>query len=132
MSSNSAISLLAAVGVLVPAVAAQAAQWRPVGQQYVDFRTNPVVIQVEPAHATFAKLRLQVRGHSLEIDTVKLFLANGKSFDVTLDSWVGPGQETRVIKVPDGPEAVRKVQFTYRNGSASEDVLPLVRLVATS
>jgi hypothetical protein len=132
MVSKGAVALLAVSCTMLPAVAAQASPWTRVGQQYVDFRQDPAVIHADTGQATFRKLRLEVTQHALEIDKVTVFLANNRSFEVTLDTWLAPDRDTRTFKVPGAPAAIRRVEFTYRNGSSSEDPLPLVRLMGES
>ncbi len=127
MASTRAVVLLAASCAVVPAIS-QASTWRVLGEQYVDFRTNSVSVDATAGKARFRDVRLQVRDHPLEIDDVTVVLAGGRSFEVPLDSWVGADRSTRTIRLPDGPAAIRKVEFTYRNGSSSEATLPLVRV----
>jgi hypothetical protein len=108
-----------------------AEDWQQLGQQYVDYRTNPVAIQAKADGPAVSRIKLQVKERSLEIQDVKVFLAGGESFGVTLNSYLGPGRETRDIEVPAGPKAIEKVEFTYRSGSTGRR-LALVRLLGAS
>jgi hypothetical protein len=108
-----------------------AEEWQRVGQRVVDFRNNPEVITVVGNTGTFAKLKLQVKESSLEIAGLKVYLADAGTFDVTLNKYLGPGGETKVIEIPDGPKAIQKVEFTYKT-TAEGARMPLVRLLASN
>ena len=122
--------LLGAAAVGWAAVAA-AGDWMQLGQQYVDYRSKAVVVAVKADAPTLNQLKLQVKESALEIDSVKVYLAGGDSFDVALKAYVAAGRETRAIDIPGGPKSVEKVEFTYHDGSGSGK-LALVRLLGTS
>ena len=124
-------TLFTGLCVVASAGVAGAADWQQLGQQYVDYRTSPVVIQVKPEAPPVSQLKLQVRDSAVEISSVKVVLSSGESFDVTLKVWVAPGRETRAIDVPGGPKAVQKVEFSYHSGS-SDSKLALVKLLGAS
>jgi hypothetical protein len=131
MISRLGTACVAGVFVVVSVAGARATEWQQLGQRYVDYRTNPVAIRANPDGPAVSTIKLQVRESPLEIQNVKVFLAGGESFDVTLNVYVGPGRETRVIEIPAGPKAIEKVELTYRNRS-TRGRLPLVRLLGAS
>jgi len=124
-------TLFTGLCVVASAGVAGAADWQQLGQQYVDYRTSPVVIQVRPDAPPVSQVKLQVKDSAIAITGVKVVLAGGESFDVTLNAWVAAGRETRVIDVPGGPKAVQKVELSYRSGS-SDSKLALLKLVGAS
>ncbi len=126
-------SLVLFVGLCLVLVAATvgAEGWQRLGQKVVDYRTTPAVITVVGDPGTFAKLNLMVRESSLEIVNVKVYVADGQTFDVTLKQYVSPGRETKAIEIPGGPKAIQKVEFTYRKGSDGSR-LPVVQLQASN
>jgi hypothetical protein len=124
-------ALVAGLCVIASTAAAGAAGWQQVGQQYVDYRTSPVVFQVKPDAPALTQLKLLVRGSAFEIDRVTVTLASGKSFEVTLNAFVAPGRETRAIDIPGGPQAVQRVELVYRSGSR-DGKIALVKLLGAS
>jgi len=131
MRSNRSLVLLVGVCMVVAAATVTAEDWQQLGQRVVDLRTNPEVIKVVGDPGTFAKLKLQVTGSSLQIAAVKVYVADGQPIDVTLNKFLGAGGETSVIEIPGGPKAVQKIEFTYKKRS-DDSRLPLVRLLASS
>jgi hypothetical protein len=117
--------------VLASAAAARAEEWQRMGQAYVDFRSNPVVVSVSTDAGAVSKIKVQVKESALEVRDVKVFLAGGESFDVTVDTYIGAGKETRPIDVPGGPKAIEKVEVKYRGGSSGEP-MPLLRVLGES
>ncbi len=130
MSRKGTPLLLGAV-VFGWAAGAAASGWLRLGQQYVDYRARSVAVEVKPDAPPLTQLKLQVRDNPLEIDSVKVYLDGGQSFEVTLNAWVAAGGETRAIEIPRSPQAVKRVEVFCRNGSA-EDKLALLRLLGVS
>jgi hypothetical protein len=131
MRSNRFLVLLVGLCLVLAAATAGAEGWQRLGQRIVDYRTNPEVITVVGDPGAFAKLRLLVRESPLEILNVKVYVADGQTFDVTLNKYLGPGRETRAIEIPGGPKAIQKVEFTYKKGSEGSR-LPVVQLQASN
>jgi len=131
MRSNRSLVLLVGLCLVLASATVGAEGWQRLGQRVVDYRTNPEAITVVGNPAAFAKLSLQVSRSSLEILAVKVHVADGQTFEVTLNKYVGAGRETSAIEIPGGPKAIQKVEFTYKRGP---DVsrLPLVQLVASN
>ena len=131
MRSNRFLVLLVGLCLVLAAATVGAEGWQRLGQRIVDYRTTPEVITVVGDPGAFAKLSLQVRESSLEIVNVKVYVADGQTFDVTLNKYLGPGGETPAIEIPGGPKAIQKVEFTYKK-SAGGSRLPFVQLVASN
>ena len=60
-----------------------------------------------------------------------MYVADGQTFTVALNKYLGPGKETKAIEIPGGPKAIQKVEFTYKKGSDGSR-LPLVQLQASN
>jgi len=131
MRSNRSLVLLVGVCMVVAAATVTGEDWQRLGQRIVNYKTNPEVITVVGDPGAFAKLSLQVRESSLEIVNVKVYVADGQTFDVTLNKYLSPGRETRAIDIPGGPKAIQKVEFTYKKGSDGSR-LPVVQLQASN
>ena len=132
MRSKSVVPFVMFFCVLASAAAVRAGEWQRLGQEYVDFRSNPVVVSVSPDAGAVSKVRVQVKENALEVREVKVFLAGGQSFDVTVDTYLGAGKETRPIDVPGGPKAIEKVEVKYRTTASDEDPIPLLRVLGAS
>ena len=132
MSNRATVLLLLASCAALAALNAQAAQWQPLGQMYVDFRSDPTVIPASSGSTLFSNLKIEVKDHPLEIENVRVFLASGKSFDVKLNAYVAPGRTTKEIAIPGGPAVVERAQVTYKNATPTEERMPLVRLLGES
>lgn len=131
MRSNRSLVLLVGLCLVLAAATVGAEGWQQLGQTVVNYRTNPEVITVVGNPGAFAKLSLRVRETSLEIVSVKVYVADGQTFDVTLNKYLGPGKETKAIEIPGGPKAIQKVEFTYKKGSDGSR-LPVVQLQASN
>jgi hypothetical protein len=130
MMSNRSLVLLVGLCLVLAAATVGAEEWQLLGRKIVDYRANPEVIKVAGDPGAFAKLSLQVRESALEIVSVKVYAADGQTFDVTLNKYLGPGSQTKPIEVPGGPKAIEKVEFTYRKAGGSR--LPFVQLQASN
>jgi hypothetical protein len=131
MISRLGTTFVAGVFVVVSVASVKAGEWQQLGQQYLDYRTNPVAIQAKADGPAVSRIKLQVRESPLEIQNVKVFLVGGESFDVSVNAYVGPGRETRVIEIPAGSKAIEKVEVTYRSRSTGGR-LALIRLLGAS
>ena len=131
MRSNRFLVFLVGLCLVVAAVTMGAEGWHQLGQKVVNFRSNPDVITTVGDPVPFAKLRLQVKESALDIVDVKVYVADGQTFNVTLNKYLRPGAESSVIEVPGGPKVIQKVEFSYRK-SPEGSRLPLVRLLASN
>jgi hypothetical protein len=131
MRSNRSLVLFVGLCLVLAASTVGAEGWQQLGQRIVNYRTNPEVITVVGDPGAFTKLSLAVKEGPLEIVSVKVYVADGQTFDVTLNKYLAPGKETRAIEVPGGPKAIQKVEFTYRKG-ADGSRMPLVQLQASN
>ena len=128
MRSRAAVPFVVAFCVLASAAVARAEDWQRLGQGYVDYRSNPVVVPVGPETGAVSKIRLEVKMKALEVLDVKVFVAGGDSFEANIDRYLGAGDETGPIDVPGGPKAIEKVEVRYRRGS-NEEPIPLLRVL---
>jgi len=130
MKSNRSLVLLVGLCLVLAAATVGAEGWQQLGQTIVDFRTNPEAIAVVGDAGPIAKLKLQARDSSVEILEAKVYAADGQTFTVAVNKYLGPGKETKEIDVPGGPKAIQKVEFTYKKGSDGSR-MPVVRLLAS-
>jgi hypothetical protein len=130
MRSN--VFLVLIIGLVVVAVGAPAGAegWQQLGQTIVDFRANPEAITAAGNAGPMARLKLQAKDASIEILDIKVYLANGETFDVALKKYLRPGGETKEIEVAGGTKEVQKVEFNYAKGSDGTR-MPTVRLLAS-
>jgi hypothetical protein len=129
---RSSVFLVLMVGLVLVAAAAPAGAegWQQLGQTIVDFRANPDAITAVGNAGPMARLKLQAKDASIEILNVKVYLADGQTFDVALKKYLRAGGETKEIEVAGGPKEVQKVEFNYAKGSDGSR-MPTVRLLAS-
>lgn len=107
---------------------ATAADWTLLGERILNYRSNEVYIAVKNDGA-FKQIKLQVKGSPIEIASVKVAFKDGTSFDSTVESYIAPGDSTKVIDLP-AAKSIEKVTFDFRKISGTAQ-LATVRLLAT-
>ncbi len=118
MKLASRVVCLVAVASLLSIVPARAADWRPLGERALDFRTNPVTIEAASGAGPVAKIKIEVKQSNLEIGNLKVTFADGQTFDVDLNKYIGAGS-SRVVDLPSAKE-VQRVEFSYKKYSTGE------------
>jgi len=123
------VCLVAAV-LLVSIGSARAADWRPLGELAIDYRTNPVSMDAAAGAGAVSKLKFEVKQANLEINNVKVTFADGQTFNLDLNKYIGAGSSS-VIDLPSAKE-VQKVEFTYKKYSTAETVrIGLVKILGS-
>ena len=118
MKLASRVVCLVAVVSLLAIVPARAADWRPLGERAIDYRTNPATIDVAAGAGAVAKLKFEVKQANLEIGNVKVTFTDGQTYNLDLNKYIGAGG-SRVIDLPSAKE-VQKVEFSYTKYSTAE------------
>ena len=112
---NRMLAVCAAV-IMASALSVQAAGWQKLGQKMVDYRANPVAVNIK-GDTSVKVIKLQVKDAALDITKVVVTTADGQTFDVALDKYLAPGSESKEIEVAGGPKGISKVEVQYRGGS---------------
>jgi len=109
---------LVAVCVLASIVPVQAAEWQPLGETIVDFRTNEKEITATDTATAFSKLRLKVLDTQLEFTSLQIQFTNGQTAEVAFKKYVGAGRYSPVVEVPNQGAGIAKISFSFKNNTA--------------
>ncbi|GIW73344.1 MAG: hypothetical protein KatS3mg102_2886 [Planctomycetota bacterium] len=80
----------------------------------MDWGLDRDAIPVTAAEGRYSALRLQVRGHAIEVLDLDVHFGDGSRHDVAVRSIFRPGTSSRVIDLPGGRRVIRRVVFVYR------------------
>jgi len=109
---------LAGVAVVVLALSSCVAQvapegWLYLGKRNVNFRNDRDTIIVSGNVRPLSQLMVLARNYPVTIYDVRVFFANGTSFDAVNRQNLYPGGDRLYIDLPGGQRTVREVMFRY-------------------
>ncbi len=118
MKLVSRVVCLVSVAAMLSVVSASAADWQPLGQLTIDYRTNPVSVQAAAGAGAVSKIRFEVKQANLEIGNVKVTFADGQTLSLDVNKYIGAGR-SHVVDLPSAKE-VQKIEFSYTKYSTAE------------
>jgi hypothetical protein len=90
-------------------------RWDKLGERWVDGRVDRDVIHVGRREGRFRRLQLVVEHSALEMYDVRIVFGDGSVYSPPTRIVFSPGSKTRVIDLPGGARAIRRVEFAYGN-----------------
>ncbi|MDX1903982.1 MAG: DUF2541 family protein [Thermonemataceae bacterium] len=87
--------------------------WEKIGQKQVDFKVEKDILKVTSAKGNFTKVKLKVRGASVNFYDMKIYFGNGQMQDVSLRSVIPAGGESRVIDLDGNDRVINRIEFVY-------------------
>jgi hypothetical protein len=94
-----------------------ATDWNRLGERVVNAggRTDRDAIVVTAAEGRFTRIQLRVEHSALELFDVVVTFADGTTFSPATRLVFAQGTNSRVIDLPGGARAIRRVDFRYAN-----------------
>lgn len=89
--------------------------WDKLGERWVNGSADRDVIHVGRGDGRFAKIQLVVEHSALELYDVDVVFGDGSHFSPNTRLTFGSNSTTRVIDLPGGTRAIRRVEFRYGN-----------------
>lgn len=90
-------------------------RWDKLGERWVEGRTDRDVIHVGRSDGRFRRIQLVVEHSAVEIYDVVVVFGDGSQFSPGTRMTFGPNSTTRVIDLPGGARAIRRVELRYGN-----------------
>jgi Protein of unknown function (DUF2541) len=112
--SRRATLLSGASALLVLAAPASAAEVVVLGERTVNLGTDRDVIHVGLLDGLFSRIKLQVEGNSIFIQSLRVQFVNEEIHEVPVGSMLLEGRETRWFFLPGLARAIRFVELSYR------------------
>lgn len=92
---------------------ALASQWAVLGKEKVNFNVERDDIRLA-SKGFLREVAVEVRGAAVYIDTIDVYLGNGKVINLPVRRVVNPRERTRSIHLPGTASIVRKVSVVYK------------------
>ena len=90
-----------------------AMNWELLGSRTASFRPDIDIIRVGAREGGFAKLKVNVRGGSLDMNRMVVTYVNGTKDEIPLRFNFRRGSESRVIDLRGGKRAIKNIKFVY-------------------
>ena len=90
-------------------------RWDKLGERMVDGKLDKDTIGVGRDDGRFSEIQLKVEGSALEMFDVLVTFGDGTTFSPPTRLTFGKGTTSRVIDLPGGKRAIKRVDFKYGN-----------------
>jgi hypothetical protein len=117
MSTDRRRFIAAGAAALVAAftpVAAMAAEYVVLGSRVVNLGSDHDRIQVGLLKGIFSRIRLEVRGNGIFLETLKVTFMNGETAELPVRYFIADGSRTRDILLPGILRAISHIDLRYR------------------
>lgn len=88
-------------------------KWELLGVRKVDFKLDRDVIHVGAHEGAFTKVKIEVRGGSLNMHKMVIEFKNGDKKDVELKHNFAKGSGSRIIDLPGNKRLIKDITFHY-------------------
>lgn len=93
--------------------------WEQLGSRSVNYQLDRDEIAVGAQEGRYAKLKLVVRGGSLNMHKMVVVYGNGKREEISLRHHFGRRSSSRVIDLNGNKRVIRKIIFWYESANQS-------------
>ena len=94
---------------------AEKGKWEKLGERTVDGKIDKDTIMVGREDGVFDSIRVKVEGSAVEIFDIKVFFANGTTYEPKTKLVFGKDTWSRVFDLPGDKRVIRKVEMKYGN-----------------
>lgn len=98
----------------LPPVAREGSDWQPLGEQSVGFEGERDVIRIGRREGRFSRLRLEVRGNDVFVNSIRVRYGNGTHEDITLREEIRAGGRSRPIDLSGDRRVIDEIELNYR------------------
>lgn len=107
------ISMVLCVSITVAGPAEET--WVKLGSKKTNNQIERDTLNIGVAKGTFTKLKLQIKGASLNTTQVVVEYGNGMKDTIPLQHTFSRKSNTKIINLKDGTRAVKRITFQYNN-----------------
>ena len=107
--------------VLFSTLEAAKDRWILLGQKTVNFNAERDQVVVTQKLGEFKRIQLRVKETGVHFLDVAVLFANGRRFDVQIQSFIPPGGSTRVIDLPGKERVIKRIEFVWKTQIGAGD-----------